>query len=60
MLSELNALTPRGRREKIDGQLVQGIIGLKHRLGMSIWNSQLADELHKTSEEDVSKAQRVC
>ena len=47
MLAELNALTPRGRRDKVDRQLVRGIIGLKHRLGMGMWSSQLADELHK-------------
>ena len=47
MLAELNALTPRGRRGKVDRQLVRGIIGLKYRLGMRIWSSQLADELHK-------------
>ena len=35
MLAELNA------REKVDRQLVRGIIGLKHRLGMGIWRSQL-------------------
>ena len=43
----LNALTPRGRREKVDRQLVRGIIGLKHRLRMGVWSNQLADELHK-------------
>ena len=47
MLAELNVLTPLGRREKVDRQLVRGIIGLKHRLGMGIWCSQLAEELHK-------------
>ena len=47
MLAELNARTPRGRHEKVDRQLTQGIIGLKHRLGMGVWSSQLADELHK-------------
>ena len=47
MLAELNALTPRGRREKVHRQLVRGIIELKHRLRMGIWSSQLADELHK-------------
>ena len=36
MLAEQNALTPRGGREKIDWQLVRGIIGLKHRLGMGV------------------------
>ena len=45
MLAELNA--PRGRRENVDRRLVRGIIGLNHRLGMGIWNSQLLDELHK-------------
>ena len=47
MLAELNAITPRVRRKKVDRQLVRGIIGLKHRLGMGMWSSQLADELHK-------------
>ena len=47
ILDELNALTPRGRREKVVRQLVRGIIGLKHRLWMGIWSSQLADYLHK-------------
>ena len=48
ILAELNAFTPRGRREKVDRQLVRGIIGLKHRLGVGVrWNSQLADELQK-------------
>ena len=36
MLAELNALTPRGGREKMDRQLVRGIIVLKHRLGMGV------------------------
>ena len=35
MLAELNALTPPGC-EKMDRQLVGGIIGLKHRLGMGV------------------------
>ena len=48
MLAELNALTHRGRREKVDRQLVRGITGLKHRLGMGVhWSNQLANELHK-------------
>ena len=47
MLAELDALTPRVRREKLDRQLVRSIIGLNHGLGMCIWSSQLADELHK-------------
>ena len=48
MLAELNALTLRGTREKMDRQLVRGIIRLKHTLGMGVhWSSQLADELHK-------------
>ena len=47
MLAELTALIPRGIREKVDRQLVRGIIGLKHRLGMGMWSSQLVDELHK-------------
>ena len=41
---ELNALVPKGRREKVDRQLVRSIIGL----GLDIhWTNQLANELHK-------------
>ena len=48
MLAELNALVPKGRREKVDRQLVRSIIGLKHRLGLGMhWSNQLANELHK-------------
>ena len=48
MLAELDALVPKGRREKVDRQLVRSIIGLKHRLGLGIhWSKQLANELHK-------------
>ena len=48
MPAALNALIPKGRREKIDRQLVRSIIGLKHRMGLVIdWNIQLANELHK-------------
>ena len=47
MLAELNTLMPKGRREKVDRRLVRSIIGLKHRLGLGIWNNQLASELHK-------------
>ena len=39
---------PKGRREKVDRQLVRSIIGLKHRLGLGVhWTNQLANELHK-------------
>ena len=55
MLAELNALTPRGSREKADKQLVRGIIGLKHRPGMGVWSSQLADELHRSVRKRVQK-----
>ena len=55
MQAELNALTPRGRCQKVDRQLVGGIIGLKHRLGMGIWSSQLADELHKPARKRFQK-----
>ena len=48
MLAELNALTPRGGREKMDRQLVRVIIEKKHKQGMGVhWSSLLADELHK-------------
>ena len=40
-------LVPKSRREAVDWQLVRNIIGLKHKLGMGAWSSQLADELHK-------------
>ena len=55
MLAELNALTFRGRREKVDRQLVRGIIGLKRRLEMGVWSSQLADELHKPARKRFQK-----
>ena len=46
--AELNALVPKGRREKSDRQLVRSIIGLKQRIGLGIHKShQLANELHK-------------
>ena len=45
MLSELNALVPKGRREKVDRQLVRSIIGLKHRMGLGMhWTNQLANK----------------
>ena len=48
MLADLNMLVPKGRREKIDRQLVRSIIGLKHRLRLGIHcRTQLANELHK-------------
>ena len=48
MLADLNTLVPKGRREKVDRQLVRSIIGLKHRMGLGIhWTDQLANELHK-------------
>ena len=48
MLAELNALVPKGRREKVNRQLVRSIIVLKHRMGLGIhWTNQLANELHK-------------
>ena len=48
MLVELNVLVPKGRREKVDRQLVRSIIGLKHRMELGIdWSNQLANELHK-------------
>ena len=50
MLTELNALVPKGRREKVDRQLVRGIIGLKHRMGLLIdWSNQRANELRNTT-----------
>ena len=36
MLAKLNTLVPRGRREKVDRQLVRSIIGLKHRMELGI------------------------
>ena len=47
MLAELNTLVPKGRRESVDRQVVRSFIGLQHKLGMGVWSSQLADELHK-------------
>ena len=48
MLAELNTLVPKGWREKVDRQLVRGIIGLKHRYGLGVhWTKQLPNEFHK-------------
>ena len=48
LLAELNALVPKGRREKVDRKLVRIIIGLKHILELDThWTNQLANELHK-------------
>ena len=48
MLAELNSLVPKGKREKVDRQLVRSAIGLKHRIGLCInWSNQLTNELHK-------------
>ena len=44
MLTELKTIVPRNRREAVGKQLVRGIIGLKYKLAMSVWRSQLADE----------------
>ena len=44
---KLKTLVPNRRRETVDKQLARSIIGLKHKLGMGAWSSQLADELHK-------------
>ena len=52
MLAELNTLAP---CEKVDRQLVRGIIELKHRLGMGIRSSQLADEVHKPARKRFQK-----
>ena len=38
-----NAVDATSRREAVDKQLVRGIIGLKYKLTMSVWSSQLAD-----------------
>ena len=47
MLAELKTLFLKSRHEAVDRQLVRRIIGLKHKLGIRAWSSQLADELHK-------------
>ena len=47
MLAESNTLVQKGRREKVDRQLVRSIIGLKHRLDLGVWSNQLVNELHK-------------
>ena len=55
ILTELKTIVPKNRREAVDKQLVRGIIGLKHKLGMSVWSSQLADELHKPVRRKLAK-----
>ena len=48
MQSMLFLYIAKGRREKVDRQLVRSIIGLKHRMGLDIdWCNQLANEIHK-------------
>ena len=49
MLKELDALQPKGFREKLDRRLVRSLIGTKRRLGWGVaeWSNELADELHK-------------
>ena len=48
-LAELNALVPKDRCEKVDRQMVQSIIGLKHRMRLGIhWTNQPANGLHKS------------
>ena len=49
MLHDLNLVTPKNRREKVDKLLVQAIIKAKNKMGMGLitWSDQLADELHK-------------
>ena len=57
MLAELKTIVPRNRREAVDKLLVRGIIGLKYKLDMSVWSSQLADELHKPVRRKLEKRQ---
>ena len=57
ILTELKTIVPRNRREAVDKQLVRGIIGLKYKLGMSVWSSQLADEQHKPVRRKFAKRQ---
>ena len=60
MLAELNALTPRGGREKRDRQLVRCIIGLE-KTGNGCALEQSTSRLTaQTGEEALSKTQRVC
>ena len=47
MLAGLKTFAPKSRCEAVDRRLVRRTIGLKHKLGMGVWSSQLADELHK-------------
>ena len=48
ILAKLNALVPKGRREKVNRQLVRSINGLKHRMGLGVhWNNQMGNALHK-------------
>ena len=55
MMAELKTLVPKSRHEAVDRQLVRSIIGLKHKLGMGAWSSQLTDELHKPVRRRVQK-----
>ena len=60
VLAELKTIALRNRWEAVDKQLVRGIIGLKYKLGMSVWRSQLADELHKPVRRKFGKTTSLC
>ena len=47
MLAELNVLVPKGRREKVERQLVQVSMDLNIKWDW-VSTSQLGDELHKS------------
>ena len=57
MLTALKTIISRNRREAVDKQLVRCIIGLKYKLGMSVWSTQLAEELHKPVRRKFEKRQ---
>ena len=48
MSAGIHECDPKGRREKVDRQLVRNIIGLKHRMGLGIhWTNQVDNQLNK-------------
>ena len=49
ILAELNALVPKGIREKVDRQLVRSIIGLNHRMGLGIHSGAINLRMNVTN-----------
>ena len=58
MLSELDELTPKNMRERIDKGVVKAMIGTKRKLGWGVeWTDALTDELHRPARRNFDKRQ---